>query len=106
MTATLLASRSPSKPPGASADTPHLVEVDGCTAGRIRTREYKNTQPLALRFRATLGEAPEVELALVIVPTLSCPAHETISGEPAEENLYHIHRQPTGVAVRGLQYGA
>lgn len=28
-------------------------------------RESQNTQPLGVRFRATLGEEPKVELALV-----------------------------------------
>jgi hypothetical protein len=28
-------------------------------------RESRNTQPLGVRFRATLGEEPKVELALV-----------------------------------------
>jgi hypothetical protein len=28
-------------------------------------REPRNTQPLGVRFRATLGEEPKVELALV-----------------------------------------
>jgi hypothetical protein len=32
---------------------------------RLRTRESQNTQPLELRFRAKLGDEPEVELALV-----------------------------------------
>jgi hypothetical protein len=29
------------------------------------TREVRNTQPVRLRFHATLGEEPKVELALV-----------------------------------------
>ena len=29
------------------------------------TRESRNTQPIGLRFRAVLGEKPEVELALL-----------------------------------------
>jgi hypothetical protein len=34
-------------------------------AGRVPIRESRNTQPLGVRFRATLGEEPKVELALV-----------------------------------------
>ncbi len=34
-------------------------------AAHPRTRESKDTQSMELRFRATLGEQPEVELALV-----------------------------------------
>ena len=31
----------------------------------IRTRESRNTQPVGLRFRATLGREPKVEVVLV-----------------------------------------
>jgi hypothetical protein len=35
------------------------------TEGLEPTRESQNTQPLGVRFRAKLGDKPEVELALV-----------------------------------------
>jgi hypothetical protein len=38
------------------------------TEVQVRTRESRITKPLGLRFRATLGEEAEVELALAWDP--------------------------------------
>jgi hypothetical protein len=42
-----------------------MGSIDLGTEGLDPTRKVRNTQPPALRFRATLGEETEVELALV-----------------------------------------
>ena len=50
-----------------ASTSPQVPDTLG-TEVQVRTRESRITKPLGLRFRATLGEEAEVELALAWDP--------------------------------------